>query len=161
MAASEIMVETDVLVVGGGLAGCWAALRAREFTPSVTLVDKAVVARSGITLYCHDMIAPMPKAEVEAWLNDVVVHADYLSDQAYAETLLREQGDRVNDLVRFGVPFERDEAGNLFLGLGRGHVASRVVLYDGRKLMEVMRKEVLKREIKLVERVMVSDLDRK
>lgn len=150
--------QTDVLVVGGGLAGCWAAIRASELTPNVTLVDKAIVARSGITLYCHDMLGPMPEEETEGWLKDAVEHAEYMSDQRYAEDLLREQTARIRQLEDFGVPFERDEKGALVLGLGRGHVTSRVILYDGRKVMEAMRKEVLKRKINLVERTMVVDL---
>jgi succinate dehydrogenase/fumarate reductase flavoprotein subunit len=155
---SSPVYQTDVLVVGGGLAGCWAAIRASEVTPNVTLVDKAIVARSGITLYCHDMLGPMPEAEADDWLKDVVEHAEYMSDQRYAEDLLREHSQRVRQMEDFGVPFERDEKGALVLGLGRGHVTSRVILYDGRKLMEAMREEVLRRKINLVERTMVVDL---
>lgn len=40
-------VDSDVLVVGGGSAGLWAAIRAADFTPRVTLVDKGIVANSG------------------------------------------------------------------------------------------------------------------
>jgi succinate dehydrogenase/fumarate reductase flavoprotein subunit len=35
------ILETDVLVIGGGFAGCWASLRAADLKASVTLVDKA------------------------------------------------------------------------------------------------------------------------
>ena len=34
------VVETDVLVVGGGMAGCFAAIKAKEQGVDVTLVDK-------------------------------------------------------------------------------------------------------------------------
>jgi len=51
--------ECDVLVIGGGLAGIWAALRAKDFTDNVILVDKAKVARSGNSTFAAGvMLAP-------------------------------------------------------------------------------------------------------
>ncbi len=41
------VVETDVLVVGGGIGGCIAAAKAREHGLDVTLVEKAKPERSG------------------------------------------------------------------------------------------------------------------
>src|ERR1035441_1482568 len=34
------MIESDVVVIGGGVAGCVAAIRARELGASVVIVDK-------------------------------------------------------------------------------------------------------------------------
>ena len=45
-----VVIETDVLVIGGGLAGCMAAIRAAEQDGlRVTLVDKSNTVRSGCT----------------------------------------------------------------------------------------------------------------
>ena len=43
----EKEVETDVLVLGGGIAGCWAAITAARNGAKVTLLEKADVRRSG------------------------------------------------------------------------------------------------------------------
>ena len=44
----EQEIETDVLVIGGGIAGCWAALSAaRSKGVRVALVEKAATLRSG------------------------------------------------------------------------------------------------------------------
>ncbi|MEE8448014.1 MAG: FAD-binding protein [Thermodesulfobacteriota bacterium] len=151
-------VETDVLVIGGGCAGCWAALSARQLGKRVTLVDKGVVARSGDMLYCHNTIAPMPEEELEGWLEDWVRHTEYLSDQASLEVLLRENGHRLAELEAWGAPFERDAQGNIVRGLGRGHVVSRVVYYDGRLLMEVMKERLKELGVDIRERIMATDL---
>lgn len=158
MNISEERLETDVLVIGGGCAGSWAALRAKELGVRVTLVDKGVVARTGTTVYCHDLMAPMPEEEEETWLKEVVEHTEYMSDQQYALIMLREGGDRIKNLIDWGMPFERDEKGELYQAIGRGHTVSKVVLYDGRKMMEVLRRQLLARGVELVERVMVTDL---
>ncbi|MEE8448744.1 MAG: FAD-binding protein [Thermodesulfobacteriota bacterium] len=152
------VIETDVLVVGGGLAGCWAALRARGIVDRVTLVDKGVVARTGTTVFCHDLLAGTPEDQRELWLKDIAEHTEYMSEQPVTEVILEEEGDRINDLVNWGVPFERDDKGDLFLSLGRGHKNGRVVLVDCRKLMEVMKVQVQAKGVKLVERVMITDL---
>jgi fumarate reductase (CoM/CoB) subunit A len=157
MAEAEF-VDTDVLVVGAGLAGCWAALRARQMGADVILADKGRVARSGDAVFCHDILAPCPDDERSVLLNEIVKHAEYMCDQSFAQVLFAEEGERIRDLLRWGVPFERDEKGQLFLTLGRGHITSRVVLCDCRKLMEVMRQQLLKSQVKLAERIMVTDL---
>jgi succinate dehydrogenase/fumarate reductase flavoprotein subunit len=37
---AENVIETGILVIGGGMAGCFAAIKAREKGVDVTLVDK-------------------------------------------------------------------------------------------------------------------------
>src|SRR3972149_3213823 len=102
MEASTV-IQTDVLVIGGGLAGFRAAMRARDFVERVTVVDKAAAARGGATTFCHIMGAPTPKAAHDDWLKDIVEHAEYLSNQEWAEAVLEEQGNRIRELERGGL----------------------------------------------------------
>jgi succinate dehydrogenase/fumarate reductase flavoprotein subunit len=46
----ENVVETDVLVIGGGVAGCFAAIKAREQGLEVAIVDKAYSGKSGSSI---------------------------------------------------------------------------------------------------------------
>ena len=41
------LVETDVLVIGSGIAGAFAAIKARETGASVTVVDRSYAGKSG------------------------------------------------------------------------------------------------------------------
>ena len=43
----EQEIETDVLIIGGGIAGCWAAISAAREGLKVTLVEKGDTVRSG------------------------------------------------------------------------------------------------------------------
>ena len=46
-------IETDVLVIGGGMAGAFAAIAAQAQGLAVTLVDKGTVGRSGSTPWAN------------------------------------------------------------------------------------------------------------
>ena len=62
-------IETDLLIVGSGFAGLWAAISARQAgVERVAVVDKAAIAMSsqsrlcaGATIYC------LPEDDAEAW----------------------------------------------------------------------------------------------
>ena len=53
-------IETDVLIVGGGAAGCAAAMRAREGGAQVLMVVKGKMGRSGATPLASCLGAPSP-----------------------------------------------------------------------------------------------------
>jgi NADPH-dependent 2,4-dienoyl-CoA reductase/sulfur reductase-like enzyme len=43
----EQEIDTDVLIIGGGMAGCWAAISAARKGLRVALVEKSATVRSG------------------------------------------------------------------------------------------------------------------
>lgn len=151
--------EADVLVIGGGLAGCWAAIRAADLSASVVLVDKARVSRSGASTFASGVIlAPQDGDDLAAWLEEIVEAGEYLNDQDWVRVLLEEQVQRINEMISWGVPFELDPSGRLVRAVGRGHQVSKLAIFRGMKLMERMRAEVRRRGVTLVERAMVTDL---
>ena len=56
----ENIFETDVLVIGGGMAGCFAAIKAKEQGVDVILIDKGYVSRSGQTPYAEGYLVFNP-----------------------------------------------------------------------------------------------------
>lgn len=131
-------IDTDVLVIGGGLAGLWAAIRAKTFAASVTLVDKGMVARSGASGWAYYLLAP--PEDLPVWKQEVVEKGDYMNDQDWVDVLLEEHGQRLAEMESWGVPFERDEKGELIKKAGRGHKNTRFVTGDGQARMEAMKK---------------------
>ncbi len=155
------VVNTDVLIVGGGLGGARAALRARELGADVTLVEKAVVSRAGPMTYVHSQFAPyklLEGDELLKWIEEFVIGANYLADQDWIELYLREGYLRVQELVEMGVPFVRDERGNLKYSIVRGHKIGTTLGVDGRICMEILRREMKSAGVRLIEKVMVNDL---
>lgn len=160
MEKTDRVVESDVLVIGGGLAGCWAALRAAELGARVTLVDKAQVSRSGASVFAAGVIlAPEEGDDLDAWLREIVENGEYLNDQDWVKVFLEDQVKRIKDLIAFGVPFEKEGDANLGRILGRGHQVTRIAMFHGKKMMEAMRKKVGSiKNVTLVERTVITDL---
>ena len=81
-------LSTDVLVpIGGGMAGCFAAIKAREQGRDVVLVDKGFVSKSGETPYAGDTVV-FNEAwghDLDAWLTQVSVVGEYLNDRRWNE----------------------------------------------------------------------------
>jgi succinate dehydrogenase / fumarate reductase flavoprotein subunit len=158
MSQNDEVYESDVLVIGGGMAGLSAAIRAKDFVDRVILVDKAKVTRSGGSIHAHAYGAPASEGDFENRLKEMVQRSAYLGDQSWFELMLREAGARMRDMERWGVLFERDEQGNLKGDAIRGQSKGFVVLAHGKQVIESIAREALRRGVRFVERVAVTDL---
>ena len=65
------VIDTDVLVIGGGAGGLWAGLSAKRHNPSlsVTVLDAHMVGRSGHAAFSNAWMAVVtPEDDLESWL---------------------------------------------------------------------------------------------
>lgn len=155
---AQVIKNTDVLVIGGGLAGCWAAIRAKNFAPSVTIVDKAIVSRSGCSPWAYYFLAPPLEKDLSQWKRELVEKGDYLNNQDWIDILLMEHAQRLKDMESWGAPFERDKKGNLIIKSGRGHKSTGFVTSDAKPRMELLKKKARELGVDIIERVMITDL---
>ncbi|KQP01581.1 L-aspartate oxidase [Leifsonia sp. Leaf264] len=122
-----------VLVIGSGLAGLFATVRATDAGHSVTLVTKGALAESN-TAYAQGGIAAalFPDDSTDAHLLDTLSAGDGLCDIDAARVLVEEGPARVRDLIRFGVAFDGDASGSgLARGLEAAHRRARVLHAGG------------------------------
>ena len=122
------VIETDVLVIGGGIGGLWAGLRAKAFVDNVMIVDKGPV---GYTSQAYFAIgghqAFFPEDDIDSWVKDVVYITDGLVEQDVVEAVYKQSFERVEDYQRPGVVFQKvATADGIFRGATRGldHVKS-------------------------------------
>ncbi len=103
------MIETDLLIIGSGFAGLWAAIAAKDNgVENVTLVDKGAIGMSGqsrmaagATIYC------LPKHDNDLWLRDFVEAQRYLSRQDFVEDIINTSYSRLMKLESWGVQYRR------------------------------------------------------
>src|SRR6516164_9479965 len=89
----------DVVIVGGGLAGLFCALKLAP--RPVTLISAAPLGEGASTAWAQGDSA-------EAHAADTVAVGGGIVDADIALGLAREAGVRIDDLLRYGVPFDRD-----------------------------------------------------
>jgi succinate dehydrogenase/fumarate reductase flavoprotein subunit len=149
-----------VLVIGGGIGGCRAAIRAAELGAKVILSDKARIGRAGPMTFVHSQFAAwrLNEEERKAWKHEFVASANYLADQDWIDALLAEIPDRIDDLISWGVEYERDKNGHLKYTPSRGQRVGRTLNVDGRVVMEKMRLAAKRAGVQLLEKVAFTDL---
>lgn len=163
MRPSSVLRETDVLVIGGGIAGLFAAVKARERASSldVLLVDKCYPGASGASVFAAGVLPNwQPGDELDAYVREIIVdNAEYLIDQDYAAIAVKESYDRFLDLVEFGVAFQRDDKGQVKRVPALSTRYGKCSPYEGGvQLTWKVRSEGEKRGVRFLDRVFITDL---
>jgi succinate dehydrogenase/fumarate reductase flavoprotein subunit len=153
----EKVIETDVLVIGGGMAGCFAAIKAREHVDNVTIVDKGFTGKSGATHFAEgDFTFLNHEAghDIEAWLAQMNQANEYLNNQQWCRILLEDSHDRYKDLVSWGVRMYQED-GKIQVGQWGLHEHHCMM---NREFAPVLRQKSLDVGVNIIDRVMFSEL---
>jgi fumarate reductase (CoM/CoB) subunit A len=123
-------IETDVLVVGGGLAALRAAIGARRAGARVLMLGKRLVGRSGSsTMTTGGYAAALPEMNgadgPRLHYIDTVAGGGYVNDRKLARALTEDAPARLQELWDFGAPFRRRE-GRYHLSPSGDHSQPRV-----------------------------------
>ena len=129
MSKYDTILDTDVLVIGGGFSGTWAALKAREHVRNVLMVDKGPRDWGGLgSMSGGDMIVKQPEFEASDLVDELTYYYDGLCEQDVLEEILNLSHDRFMDLERMGHRFHR-EGGELQSVPQRGLEKMRYYFY--------------------------------
>lgn len=111
--ATDVLV-TDVLVIGGGLAGCWAAIAAAQAGGDIVLAEKGHVGTSGVTATAgpgHWWVPPDPGAR-DAAVAKRLAAGEGLGEAAWMERILEETWRTLPTLAAY-YDFPADERGQV------------------------------------------------
>jgi L-aspartate oxidase len=120
-----------IVVVGAGLAGLFTALKLAPLP--VTVISPAPFGEGASSLWAQAGIAAaLAEGDTpEDHAADTVRAGAGIVDEAVALFMAREARQRIEDLLRYGVPFDKDLEGRLALGHEAAHRTSRILHVKG------------------------------
>ena len=160
------VIETDVVVVGGGAAGCYAALNLHGKGIRAVIVCKALIGKSGASIFAGNLVASgrlLGNTEEQARNTAeflIKYHNQFLIDQHWA----RECGKWIEEvyypeLEEVGLYFRRDDAGQVVVSPGKiRSIAANAQGNSGVPFMDLRRKQVIKAAIPRLEETAVTAL---
>lgn len=165
-AVKEELVETDVLCIGGGIAGLMAAIRARELGAKVIVAEKGNTLHSGRGRVGNDhfwcYIPEVHGPDMESFLKQCLKGPKLKLMQAgTGMKVLRTFLERSFDIVKlwdnWGIPMKYqgqwEFAGHSFPGDILTHLK-----YEGLRQKRVLTEKALEKGAEIMNRVMIFDL---
>ena len=153
--AGAQVIETDILIVGGGGAGCAAALTAAETGARVLIATKlrlgdsnTIMAEGGIQVSIEKDDTP------QHHYDDTLRSAHRPVDKKLVAEMVMSAPDVVRWLIQQGMQFDLDEFGNLLTRKAGGTTNPRVAYfrdYTGLEMMRVLKEAVRSSEIEVMD----------
>lgn len=138
----RLTLTADVLVIGGGPAGAWAAWSAAKRGARVVLADKGYLGSSGATAPGGTNLFYLPPDEKirEAAVQERYRLSGYLAEPEWIHRVLDQVYESLILVEKWGYPFRRDEEGRPM----RDHL-------QGPEYMRIMRKEVKRAGVRILD----------
>ncbi len=162
---NEVVLKTDVLVIGGGSAGTMAALAARKKGLDVVLVDKANINRSGCGAAGNDhfmaVLETGPDWDTPAafltWYNRLT--QGLVDTKVVEKVYTRRIKSLVEYLENIGIQMRIDTKNNDFVRTKSfAQPGEYFINFDGRSLKPIISKEAEDAGVRCVRQVYITDL---
>ena len=124
----------DFLVIGSGIAGMSFALKVAH-KGKVALICKAGLEEAN-TYFAQGGISSVTNLKVdnfEKHIEDTMIAGDWISDRAAVEKVVREAPSQIQELIKWGVEFDKKENGEFDLHKEGGHSEFRILHHKDRR----------------------------
>jgi len=157
--------ENDVLIIGGGIAGLSLALRLHKLNPdfSITIITKQSIEEAN-TRYAQGGFSSVFSSSdsFESHIADTLEAGAGICRIDIVKEMISEGPNAVNQLIEWGVKFDRDQNNDIELGMEGGHHERRIVHvkdYTGLAIQDTLILQIKKiSKIKIHEKQIAIDL---
>lgn len=161
------VVETDVLVIGGGGAAARASLEAFQRGVRVVMVMKGKFGKCGATAYKVAEIAGYNAADAivdkndspDEHYKDILKAAHGMCDPTLARILADEAPKTIHELESMGLNFEKEDGRYIEIqGCFSTRPRTHIIKGHSEPLLAALKKEIEKTKIKIIEETLISNL---
>lgn len=161
------ILTTDVLVIGGGMAGCRAAIAAADYGGSVVLATKMPLNNGGASTFPVAEMAgynagdPDIPGDVEKHYEDIVNAGQGMANPILAQILAENAPGTIAELEKWGVVFEKEGDGYyIFKSCFATSPRTHVIRGHGEPIVKAMSGQIqLRSNINVVDDMTVLELD--
>lgn len=154
-------MKTDILIVGSGCAGLYCALHLPE-DKKITLITKKSAEEGDSFLAQGGMCMMRDEADYQSYFEDTMRAGHYENDPHSVDIMIRSSQDVVEDLLSYGVDFQKDENGELLFTREGAHSRKRILFHEditGEEVTSKLLSQVKKRpNVQLMEHTAMVDL---
>lgn len=154
-------MKTNVLIVGSGCSGLYTALNLPQGL-QITIITKDTLENSDSFLAQGGICMLKDDSDYESFFEDTLRAGHYKNDKVSVDLMIKSSPDVIEDLLDFGVDFQRDENGNLVFTREGAHSDKRILFYQdttGKEITSRLLAAVKKRpNITLMEHTCLLDI---
>ena len=154
-------MKTDVLIVGSGCSALYMALHLPEDL-NILMVTKKEAELSDSFLAQGGICMLRNEDDYDSYFEDTMKAGHYENDAYSVELMIKSSPDVIQDLISYGVDFERNEDGSLAFTREGAHSQKRILYHEDitgkeitRHLLEKVRQ---KKNVTLLENTPLVDL---
>jgi succinate dehydrogenase/fumarate reductase flavoprotein subunit len=160
MSKTDTIAETikaDVLVIGGGISGLHAAIRAAENGADVLVVDKGGIGWAGCVPLTAGICMAVPPERFDDWFNWAVrENGEYLNNQDWTRLVGNEAYRTVTgEVEELKLPYLEENGELVFSQRQRYYPTAR---YNPAKLLIKLKSAAKKNRARLMDKVFIADL---
>lgn len=161
------MLKTDILIIGSGISGLFFAMKTAKKRPDLSIVimtkktapnTNTQLAQGGIAVVTNHI-----KDSFEQHIKDTLKSGGGHCDQAIVKMVIEQAPERLEELLKIGTSFDKNQEGQWDLGLEGGHSQHRILHHKDSSGLEIEKKllKIIEQlpNIQLFENYQVIDLN--
>ncbi len=154
-------MKTDILIIGSGCSGLYCALHLPK-DMQITVITKSDLESSDSFLAQGGICMLRDESDYADYFEDTMRAGHYENDRTSVEIMIRSSGQVIQELLEYGVDFQREADGSLAFTREAAHSRSRILFHKditGKEITQKLLEQVKKcANIKLLEHTAMLDI---